>query len=70
MMECYIFLVKVGDRVVVYYKGNERCRTFKITDIERSEHFFVCEIIYDELETIEMELINIAEMVEKRYYDN
>lgn len=55
---------KVGDRVVVYYKGNERCRTFKITDIERSEHFFVCEIIYDELETIEMELINIAEMVE------
>lgn len=54
---------KVGDRVVVYYKDKQRSRTFKITDVERSEHFFVCEIVYDEIETIEMELLNIAEMV-------
>lgn len=54
---------KVGDRVVVYYKNKQRSRTFKITDVERSEHFFVCEIVYDEIETIEMELLNIAEMV-------
>lgn len=53
----------VGDRIVVYYKDKQRSRTFKVVDIERSEHFFVCEIVYDEIETVEMELLNISEMV-------
>ena len=53
----------VGDRVLIQYKNKCRARQFKIVDIERSEQFYVCEIIYDEIETIEMELLNIAEMV-------
>ena len=54
----------VGDKIMMYYNDNKPVRTFKVVDIERSGHFFVCEIIYDEIEMIELELLSIAEQVE------
>jgi hypothetical protein len=51
----------VGDKIIVYYNKNKQTRTFKVVDVERSGHFFVCEIIYDEDELVELELISIAE---------
>lgn len=55
---------KVGDIVMYYYNEDKSTRIFKVQNIERSGHFFVCEIVYDEMELIEMELISIAEQVE------
>ena len=54
----------VGDKILMQYNDDKPIRTFKVVDIERSGHFFICEIIYDEEEMIEMELIAIAEQVE------
>ena len=54
----------VGDKVIVQYNKNNIIRTFKVIDIERSRHFFVCEIIYDEDEMIELELLALADQVE------
>ena len=54
----------VGDSIILYYNKDKSTRTFKVVDIERSGHFFVCEIIYDEQEMLEMELLIIAEQVE------
>ena len=54
----------IGDKVLICYNKNKNIRTFKVTAIERSGHFFVCEIIYDEEEMIEIELLSIAEQVE------
>ena len=54
----------VGDKVLVQYNKNKNVRTFKVIDIERSGHFFICEIIYDEEEIIELELLSLAEQVE------
>jgi hypothetical protein len=54
----------VGDKVIVQYNKNNIIRTFKVIDIERSGHFFVCEIIYDEDEMIELELLALADQVE------
>jgi hypothetical protein len=53
----------VGDNIVFYYE-DKKMRSFKVVDIERSGHFFVCEILYDEIEQIEMELLTLAEQVE------
>jgi hypothetical protein len=51
----------IGDRIMMMF--GEVSRTFKVVDIERSGHFFVCEIIYGEEEKLEMELMDIAEQV-------
>jgi phosphomannomutase len=53
----------VGDSIILHYNKDKSARTFKVVDIERSGHFFVCEIIYDEEEMLEMELLIIAEQV-------
>lgn len=55
----------VGDKIVLYYNNKKCNRTFKVVDIERSEHFFVCEIVYTDEEVIQMELLNIAELIAK-----
>ena len=55
----------VGDKIILYYNKDKRNRTFKVVGIEKSEHFFVCEIIYDDAEIIELELISLAEQVEE-----
>ena len=54
----------IGDKIMIWYNKSKNVRTFKVVDIERSGHFFVCEIIYDEIEMIELELLSIAEQVE------
>ena len=54
----------IGNKILIYYNKNKNVRTLKVVDIERSGHFFVCEIIYDEEEMIELELISLAEQVE------
>lgn len=54
----------VGDKILMQYNNNKPIRTFKVVDIERSGHFYICEIIYNEDEMVEMELIAIAEEVE------
>ena len=51
----------IGDRIMMLF--GEMSRTFKVIGIERSGHFFVCEIIYGEEEKLEMELLDIAEQV-------
>lgn len=51
----------INDKILVHYQNNQGVRTFKVVAIERSGHFFECEIIYDEEELIEMELLSIAE---------
>ena len=55
----------VGDKIILYYNDKKCNRTFKVVDIERSGHFFVCEIIYTTEETLQMELLNIADLVNK-----
>ena len=55
---------KVGDIIMHYYNKDKKVRSFKVLDVERSGHFFICEIIYDEEEMIEIELISLAEQVE------
>ena len=55
----------IGDKISIYYKDKKYSRVFKVKDIERSEHFYICEIIYTVEETTEMELLNIADMVKK-----
>lgn len=53
----------VGDRIIVYYKNKKYSRTFKVKALERTEQFYVCEIIYTLEESTEMELLAIAEQV-------
>jgi phosphomannomutase len=55
----------VGDKIILYYKNKKANRTFKVVDIEKSEHFFICEIVYSDEETVQMELLNITELVKK-----
>lgn len=55
----------IGDKIILYYKNKKANRTFKVVDIEKSEHFFICEIVYSDEETVQMELLNIAELVKK-----
>jgi hypothetical protein len=54
----------VGDKIVMNYNDEKNIRTFKVIDIERTNHFYICEVVYGEEEKIEMELLNIAEEVE------
>lgn len=53
----------IGDRIVIHYKNKNYTRTFKVKALERTNQFFVCEIIYTIEEGIEMELLSIAELV-------
>jgi hypothetical protein len=53
----------VGDTMMLCY-NDKTIRSFKVTGVERSGHFFVCEILFDEEEILEMELLNLAEQVE------
>lgn len=53
----------VGDRIIIYYKNKKYSRTFKVKALERTEQFYVCEIIYTLEESTEMELLAIAEQV-------
>lgn len=53
----------IGDRIIIQYKNKKYSRTFKVKALERTNHFFICEIIYTVEESIEMELLNIAELV-------
>ena len=54
----------IGDKIMMQYNNDKPIRTFKVIDIEKSGHFFVCEIIYNEEEMIEMELLALVEQVE------
>ena len=54
----------VGDKIMMHYNDDKPIRTFKVVDIERSGHFFLCEIIYNEDEMVELELLALAEQVE------
>ena len=54
----------VGDRILIEYKNKNMVRMFKVVDIERSEQFFVCDRLYTNEETVEMELLSIASQVE------
>ena len=54
---------QVGDRIIIQYTDKKQSRTFKVVEIERSGQFFVCEIIYTVEESVEIELLNIAEMI-------
>ena len=53
----------VGDRIIIYYKNKKYSRTFKVKALERTEQFYVCEIIYTLEESTEMELLAISEQV-------
>lgn len=53
----------VGDRIIIYYKNKKYSRTFKVKALERTEQFYICEIIYTIEESTEMELLAIAEQV-------
>lgn len=55
----------IGDTVMLCYNKDKSIRTFKVIAVERSNHFFICEVLYDEEEMIEMELIALAEQVEE-----
>ena len=51
----------VGDRIIMNFGNNSR--KFKVIDIERTGHFFICEVIYGDEEKVEVELLDIAEKV-------
>ena len=55
---------ELGDKIMMCYNDGRNIRTFKVIGIERTKHFFVCEVVYSEEEQVEMELLNIAEQVE------
>ena len=54
----------IGDKIMMCYSDGKNIRTFKVIGIERTDHFFICEVVYSEEEQVEMELLNIAEQVE------
>lgn len=56
---------ELGDKIMMCYDNGKTIRTFKVIGIERSNHFFICEVMYGDDEKIEMELLNIAEQVEE-----
>ena len=56
---------ELGDKIIMSYNDDNVIRTFKVIGIERTGHFFNCEVVLGEEEKLEMELLNIAEQVEE-----
>lgn len=55
----------IGDTIIVTYTKKKISRRFKVIALDRTEQFFVCDIVLDLEETVELRLIEIQELYEK-----
>lgn len=55
----------IGDTIITTYTKKKYSTNFKVVGIDRSEQFYICEIVFSLEENIEMQLIELKNMVDK-----